>query len=85
MMWHKHNCVQEHDVIFSPMEDEEAGAKATQSQAAKLLSPPAVWKSKVTDIGWQFKWSLNGIQPVRAIVLVVHDITIPTGHLFVLD
>ena len=68
-------------MVFTIME-EDVSSKVTQSQAAKVLSPPICWESKTTKIGWQFKWSLNGIQPQRAIVMVVRDITIPDKHVF---
>ena len=62
--------VQEHDVIFSILAEEGGSPKLTQAQAAKSLSPPICWNSKRTKIAWQMKWSLNGIQPQRAVVVL---------------
>ena len=81
-----HCPCKEHDVIFSILPEENSGDKSfSQSQAGKCLSPPMVWKGQATTFGWQFKWSLNGIQPQRAIVLMVHDVTIPAGKVFFLN
>lgn len=74
--------VQEHDVIFSILAEEGGSPKLTQAQAAKSLSPPICWNSKCTKIAWQMKWSLNGIQPQRAVVVLSQDITVPNGKAF---
>ena len=73
--------LEEHDVIYSIL-DEDEGVKWTQSNCAKLLFPPICWKSKCTQVGWQFNWSLKGIQPVRAVVMVTADVTVPSGKIF---
>ena len=75
-------ALKDHDIIYSVV-PEDASVKMSQSQCAKKLAPPVCWNSRVTKLGWQFKWSLNGIQPVRAVVIVTQDVTIPSGKIFV--
>ena len=75
-------ALKDHDIIYSVV-PEDASVKMSQSQCTKKLAPPVCWNSRVTKLGWQFKWSLNGIQPVRAVVIVTQDVTIPSGKIFV--
>ena len=56
----------------------------SQSQVGKIMTPVAAWQSKSTTVGWQLRWSLNGIQPQRAVVLVTTDITVPANKAFFL-
>lgn len=70
-------------MIFS-ITDEDLGEKMSQSQFGKMLKPPMVWNTASTQIAWQFKHSLNGIQPSRAIVVMLCDVTIPSGKVFIL-
>ncbi|CAK9020636.1 Uncharacterized protein SCF082_LOCUS14989, partial [Durusdinium trenchii] len=73
----------EHNVVFTILK-EDANLKYSQSQAGKLLLPAlSCWESKACAVGWNFKWSLNGIQPQRAVVMVTQDITIPTNKAFI--
>lgn len=75
--------LQEHNVVFTILK-EDANLKYSQSQAGKLLLPAlSCWESKACAAGWNFKWSLNGIQPQRAVVMVTQDITIPTNKAFI--
>ena len=76
-------ALQEHDVIFSVVdEDFGTGTKLTQSQVAKLLPPPLAWKSDATAVAWQLKHSLNGIQPQRAVVVMTQSVTIQDSMVF---
>lgn len=74
---------QEHDVICT-MVTEDTTVKLTQSQIAKTVNPPTAWVGEATVIAWQMKNSLTGIQPVRPVVMVTQDVTIPNGHYFTL-
>ena len=65
--------------------DQSGNGKMNQSQAGKFLQPPMVWNTKAVKIGWQLKWSLNGIQPQRALVLMVQDVTIPDQKVFLVQ
>ncbi|CAK9011673.1 unnamed protein product [Durusdinium trenchii] len=73
----------ESDVIFSVQEEDLTDSKPTQVQAAKVLVPPTSWNSKSSAIAWQVKWSLNGLQPQRAVIIMTQDVTIPNGQIFV--
>lgn len=70
-------------MIFS-ISDEDLGEKVSQSQFGKMLKPPMVWNTASTLISWQFKQSLNGIQPSRAIVMMATEVTVPSGKAFIL-
>ena len=75
---------QVNDVIFTPVA-EDSTVKWSQSQVAKQLNPPGKWVSSWTDLGWQMKWSLNGMQPQRPIVLVTQDVTLEAGKALLLQ
>ena len=64
--------------------DEDPGLKWTQSQAAKKLNPVFHWNTAATSIGWQLKWSLNGMMPQRPVVFVSQPIDLEPGKVFVL-
>lgn len=70
-------------MIFSVQEEDLTDSKPTQVQAAKVLVPPTSWNSKSSAIAWQVKWSLNGLQPQRAVIIMTQDVTIPNGQIFV--
>ena len=70
-------------MVFQPI-DEEIN-KWTQSQAAKKLSPPEKWNSTVSRVAWQMKWSINGLQPQRPVVVLVQDVTLEPGKILLLD
>ena len=71
-------------MIFS-VTDEDDGVKWSQAQAAKKLTPVAHWSTAATSAGWQLRWSLNGMQPVRPVVLVTAPIDLETGKIFALQ
>ncbi|CAE7279784.1 unnamed protein product, partial [Symbiodinium sp. CCMP2592] len=71
------------DVIFGAV-DEEASLKWSQSQAAKKISPKK-WDTEVSAVGWQLKWSINGLQPLRPIVIAKQDLTVEAGKALVLQ
>ena len=70
--------------MICSMVPEDTSSKLTQSQVAKTVNPPTVWTGEATVIAWQLKNSLSGIQPVRPVVMISQDVTIPTGHYFIL-
>lgn len=70
-------------MIFG-ISDEDAGLKWSQSQAAKKISPKK-WETEVSAVGWQLKWSINGLQPVRPIVIAKQDLTVEAGKALVLQ
>ncbi|CAK8990693.1 Uncharacterized protein SCF082_LOCUS2343 [Durusdinium trenchii] len=74
----------EHSVLCSIIKEDES-VKLNQSQAGKFLTPPAAWLTKTTTLGWQLKQSLNGLQPQRALILMVQDVTIPAGKAFLIQ
>lgn len=71
-------------MIFTVM-DEDSEIKWSQGQVAKRLSPMAHWNTVATAVGWQLRWSLNGLQPVRPVVFVTHPIDIEAGKFFLLQ
>ncbi|CAL1166517.1 unnamed protein product [Cladocopium goreaui] len=74
----------EHAVIFC-IQAEDDKNKVSQSQVGQFLKPPHAWNSKAVKLGWQLKWSLNGMQPSRAVVFVVQDVTIPDQKAFLVQ
>ena len=81
--WVQSCCCQEHRLAFT-IADEDSGLKWSQSQVAKKLTPPLHWNTAATSIGWQMKWSLNGMTPQRPVVLVSNQIDLDTDKVFVL-
>ena len=75
---------QENDVIFTALA-EDASVKWTQSQCAKRLTPALKWNTAVCQVGWQLKWSLNGMQPQRPVVLMSQDVTLDNGKVLLLQ
>ena len=73
----------EHDVIFCPIE-EESNLKWTQSQAGKRLVPPSAWNTACSKLGWQMKWTLNGLQPQRPLAIMTQDVTLPPQKALIL-
>lgn len=71
-------------MIFS-VTDEDDGVKWSQAQVAKKLTPVAHWGTAATSVGWQLRWSLNGMQPIRPVVLVTAPIDLETGKIFALQ
>jgi hypothetical protein len=52
-------------VIFQPNLDEE---KASQTTCAKACHSK-IWQSSWTSLGWHLKATINGLQPVRPVVV----------------
>ena len=75
-------AVQEHDVIFTSA-DEDAATQWNQSQAAKKLAPE-FWRTAVTDIGWQMRWTMMGLQPQRPLVVMSQDVTLEPKQVLLL-
>ena len=46
--------------------------------------PPGLWNTDATTIIWSTKWALNGLMPVRPMVVFVADVDIPAGKAVVL-
>lgn len=77
-------ALQEHNILYTIL-SEDANAKLTQSQAGKVLKPATAWNCKAVQLGWQLVWSLNGLQPKRAVVFMTQDVTIPDHKAFVIQ
>ncbi|CAJ1427550.1 unnamed protein product [Effrenium voratum] len=70
---------QEGGVIFTPLEED--AKSLTQSQVAKLTSGTEVWTSALTSTVWHCKWSLNGLQPIRPVVMLLEDVELENGKI----
>lgn len=78
---------QDHLVIFQPGaqqldandgEHVQDHRKPTQGFAASLI-PQQRWSTHATDVIWSVKWAVNGLTPVRPLVLMTVDVTLPPG------
>ena len=61
--------LQDQNIIFKP--DELAGqasAGVTQNMGA-LAMPCGYWNTKATQVLWQTKWTVNGLTPIRPVVV----------------
>lgn len=76
--------LKDHSIMFYILK-EDSNTKFTQSQVAKLLLPATAWNCKAAKVSWHLKWSLNGLQPQRAVVMMTQDTTIPAGKAFMLQ
>lgn len=70
-------------VIFAPAL--EQNKVVVQSQIAKMVPNVAMWKTSVTNLGWQCKWSMNGLMPTRPIVFITVDLELADGQLLILE
>ena len=66
-------------MIFTPLEED--AKSLTQSQVAKLTSGTEVWSSALTSTVWHCKWSLNGLQPIRPVVMLLEDVELENGKI----
>ena len=76
----------EHEVYFAPKSmfvDEQD----EQSQLLKIAAtiPWELWQTSVTSIAWAVKWTLQGLCPVRPIVVLKDDCAIPPGHCLMIN
>lgn len=70
-----------HQVYFLPAAasaDESAQPGLTQAMVANAI-PNKFWVGHTTDIVWATKWAINGLTPVRPMVLVTKLASIPAG------
>ena len=58
--------------------------KGVQSQMAGII-PVRLWRTKLSDITWIMKWNVNGLCPVRPVVVLTRDVEIPPQHTLFLD
>ena len=63
---------------------EDKETKLTQAQIAKQTQVNH-WNSSVTSLAWHMKPSQKGLQPIRPVVVVTHDINLEPGKILVLQ
>lgn len=59
----------------------DAGLALSQTNAGCRM-PPEYWVTKFTDVVWQLKSTVNGIQPVRPVIALTIDIDLPPKTAF---
>ena len=72
-----------HRVYFVPLaaaeEGNDDGSKMSQMSFGCTV-PKSVWcESQVAQVIWATKWSLNGLTPVRPLVVSTEDISLAPG------
>ena len=61
--------VQDQQIAFKPDELEgQSSAGITQNMGA-LTMPCGHWNTKMTQIVWQARWTVNGLTPIRPVVV----------------
>ena len=78
----------DHEVYFAPdsaVVEEEGGADAEDAtgnlqQTVGALVPKDTWTSHCTAIQWAVKWTVNGLSPVRPLVMLTTDLTLMPGR-----
>ena len=69
-------CVQDQQIAFKPDELEgQSSAGITQNMGA-LTMPCGHWNTKMTQIVWQARWTVNGLTPIRPVVVWSVDYTL---------
>jgi hypothetical protein len=71
-------------VIFSPLLEELTEGEKSQSMIAKAVNRQQ-WLSALTDIIWHVKWTMNGLMPVRPIVIFKKAFPLQAGETILLD
>lgn len=63
-------CDQEQELSFETQDlaGQQAGGGITQNMAG-LTMPLAFWDTKFTKFMWQLKWTVNGLTPIRPVVV----------------
>lgn len=56
----------------------------TQSMIAKAL-PCNHWRSVVTETIWHMKWTMNGLMPVRPVVVLSKGFVLQAGDSVLID
>ena len=71
-------------VSFKP-EDGQQGPTMTQNMGA-LAVPCHYWSgNKMTEVVWQTRWTVNGLTPVRPVVVWAIDYTLDSHKCLVLE
>lgn len=76
------NLTQTHAVLFGMAEtqavDSSASAETVINRLGALI-PANFWKNHCMGIFWVVKWTPSGLQPVRPLVCLRADVTLPPG------
>lgn len=79
-------AVQDHAVCFKP-EPGQAPRAASDSESVTvaqncgaLVMPLQFWESEISSIIWMVRWTVNGLTPIRPIVVWKVDITLSPGE-----
>ena len=70
--------LQDHKVAFKPkpgqLGENASGSVASISQAMGGLAMPChFWNTKVTAVVWMVRWTVNGLSPIRPVVVWLAD------------
>ena len=67
-----------HDVCFLPMEPtaDPTGESIAQNTVGSLV-PRSSWSTPFTSIVWSTKWAINGLTPVRPLVMLTTQLVLP--------
>ena len=58
---------------------ERESNKITQANVGATL-PVECWNTASTAVTWVVKWCINGLTPVRPVVTILSEATLPDGH-----
>lgn len=75
---------EEEKVIFSPLLEELTEGVKSQSMIAKAVNRQQ-WLSVLTDIIWHVKWTMNGLMPVRPIVVFKKAFSLEASETILVD
>ena len=80
------SLTQEHDVYFHPVGhaldadgDAQDSRKPNQNFAACLI-PHKLWETYTTAVEWAAKWAVNGLTPMRPVVVMTRDVELAPGR-----
>ena len=62
-------CVQDQQITFKPDELEGQSTTGITQNMGALTMPCGHWNTKMTQIVWQVRWTVNGLTPIRPVVV----------------
>ena len=61
------------------IKDEGNGPIVLDRKKAAIAVPPRVWATGRTCIAWHMRWAMQGLAPVKPVVILASNIEIPSG------